>query len=408
MRGTDTEILGSTPRFTIKRGVGRPALDRNLVKRYLEAGHTPAQVAAGIKCKPNTVRMIRRELEREGELHKEERDPYGKLVALDFDDECKRATGYSFRDWLHNKRKKGNALTVFRFSERTWRRLWNRPSLFLASDRTDQLGDILAQKFLTEFKEDTRRIRGRKKHIRQLFTFLGRSDINERHLRMNSSRDPRSVRRVPEISISDFPINLDSALEEMRERYGLMAVTWLKMKICTGIRTGNRPEYRGLLGLSADTKTPSYLMFRGSTWRVQVFEKKGETWPITWIPTEVLEDLRTLYDEAQTRDKQFIFTYTEWEKNELLQAWRQVSAKHIGTELTFHDLRKVSITWLYAMGIPLEIATSMNVGWKDLSTARDHYLELRAFLKKSARLAYRENIPAWYKDGLDEYTQINT
>ena len=56
------------------------------------------------------------------------------------------------------------------------------------------------------------------------------------------------------------------------------------------------------------------------------------------------------------------------------------------------------------MNIPLEIATSINVGWKDLSTARDHYLDLRSFLKKSARLAYRENIPAWYKDGLEEYS----
>ena len=202
----------------------------------------------------------------------------------------------------------------------------------------------------------------------------------------------------------DFPKNLEAALEEMRERYGLMAVTWLRMKICTGIRTGDRNERRGLAGLSADTKTPSYLKFQGSTWRAQVFEKKGETWPITWIPTEVLADLRTLYDEAQTRDKKFIFTYVKWKRPELLKAWRQISLKHTGVELTFHDLRKVSITWLYAMGIPLEIATTLNVGWKDLSTARDHYLDLRAFLKKSARLAYRENIPEWYKDGLDEYT----
>lgn len=59
------------------------------------------------------------------------------------------------------------------------------------------------------------------------------------------------------------------------------------------------------------------------------------------------------------------------------------------------------------MGIPLEIATTLNVGWKDLSTARDHYLELRAFLKKSARHAYRVNISEWYKEGLDEYTNTH-
>jgi len=112
--------------------------------------------------------------------------------------------------------------------------------------------------------------------IRQLFTFLGRRDINDRHLRMNNSRDSRAVRRVPEISMPDFPENLDSALEEMRERFGLMAVIWLKIKICTGIRTGNKKEGRGLLGFSADNQTPSYILFRGSTWRAQAFEKKGE------------------------------------------------------------------------------------------------------------------------------------
>jgi integrase len=204
--------------------------------------------------------------------------------------------------------------------------------------------------------------------------------------------------------MADFPINLEAALNEMEERYRLMSVTWLKMKICTGIRTGKRSEGRGLCGLSADTKSPSYILFKGSMWRAQAFEKKGEIWPITWIPAEVLTNLRTLCDEAQTREKPFIFPYSELRKVALSKAWKKTSKKHTGAELTFHDLRKVSITWLYTMGIPLEIATTLNVGWKDLSTARAHYLELRAFLKKSARQAYRENIPEWYKDGLEEYT----
>ncbi len=405
--GTNLEILGSRPRFTVKSArAGRPALDRNLVKRYLAAGNTPAQIAAGMKCNPATISRIRRELERGGEINKEDRDPIGKLIALDFDDECKRAMGYSFRDWLYNKRRKVNASNSFHFNEKIWRVIWNRPSLFLAADRMNQLGDKLAQAFLSKFKEDKKRIRYRKKYIRQLFTFLGRSDINDRHLTMNNSRDPRGVRRVPEISMPDFPGNLEAALEEVREQYGIMGVTWLKMKICTGIRTGDRLEYRGLSGLSADTKKPCYILFKGSTWRAQAFEKKGETWAITWVPTEVLADLRTLYDEAQTREKKFIFTYPKRQRAQLLKAWRQISAKHTGVELTFHDLRKVAITWLYAMNIPLEIATSINVGWKDLSTARDHYLNLRAFLKKSSRREYRENIPEWYKDGLEEYTTL--
>jgi len=180
MIGTDTEILGSKPTFTINKGVGRPALDRNLVKRYLDAGYSPAQIATEMECKVRTVRKVRRELERVGDLRKEDRDIHGKMVALDFDDECKRAMGYSFREWLINKKKEENARWLFNFCERIWRVIWNRPSLFRAADRTDQTGDQLAQTFLTKFSEDKTRIRNRKKKIRQLFTFLGRSDINER------------------------------------------------------------------------------------------------------------------------------------------------------------------------------------------------------------------------------------
>ena len=113
----------------------------------------------------------------------------------------------------------------------------------------------------------------------------------------------------------------------MKERYRLITVTWLKIKICTGIKTGKRSENRRLSGLSTDTKSLSYLMFRGSKWMMQAFEKKCERWPITWI-SEVLADLKTLYDEVQTRDKPLIFTYPEWGRNEILKAWKRISAKY--------------------------------------------------------------------------------
>ena len=74
-------------------------------------------------------------------------------------------------------------------------------------------------------------------------------------------------------------------------------------------------------------------------------------------------------------------------------------------QLVPHDLRKISITWLFVMGVPLELAVMINVGWKDLNTPKDHYLHMRGLLKKSERKAYRDNIPEWYKDGLEEYTE---
>lgn len=402
--GTDDEIFKSKKKKDApKKKAGRQGVDRKLALRLFQAKYDPATVAAHLKIKPDTARGIRRELVNAGLLDKVKTER--QLVSADFDEECKRATGYSFLEWLRNKRKKSNANYLFNFCEKTWREIWDRPSLFVVADRTENDADILAQKFLSEFGEDKPRIRQRKKHIRQLFTFLGRSDINDRHFTMTSSRDPRSVRRVPEISMEEFPIHLEAALNEFEERYGLKAVTWLKMKICTGIRTGNKTEGRGLAGLSADNKTPSYIFFRGETWRAQAFEKRGEIWPITWIPPAVLAAMKTLYHEAEGRDSKLIFEWSQKVRTDILKAWKVISKKHTGTELEFHDLRKVSITWLYAMNIPLEIATSMNVGWKDLSTAKDHYLELRAFLKKSARLAYQANIPEWYKPGLEEYSR---
>jgi hypothetical protein len=68
-------------------------------------------------------------------------------------------------------------------------------------------------------------------------------------------------------------------------------------------------------------------------------------------------------------------------------------------------MRKISITWLFVMGVPLELAVMINVGWREMSTPQKHYLHMRTLLKKSDRRAYRENIPEWYKDGLDEYIE---
>ena len=81
------------------------------------------------------------------------------------------------------------------------------------------------------------------------------------------------------------------------------------------------------------------------------------------------------------------------------------SQHFIGVRMVPHDMRKISITWLFVMGVPLELAVMINVGWKDLNTAKDHYLHMRGLLKKSEQKAYRDNIPEWYREGLDEYIE---
>ena len=75
----------------------------------------------------------------------------------------------------------------------------------------------------------------------------------------------------------------------------------------------------------------------------------------------------------------------------------------IGRRLTLHDLRKISLTWFYVCGLALEVTTRLNVGWKDLSTADRHYMDIGAMLRHSVREEYVRNIPAWFKDGLEDY-----
>ena len=89
----------------------------------------------------------------------------------------------------------------------------------------------------------------------------------------------------------------------------------------------------------------------------------------------------------------------------LLKAWGDITERIVGRRLNLHHLRKVSLTWFYVCGLRLEIATRLNVGWKDLSTADRHYMDIGAMVKQSFRDEYVKNIPAWFKDGLEDYIQ---
>ena len=167
------------------------------------------------------------------------------------------------------------------------------------------------------------------------------------------------------------------------------------------MRTGVRSDGRGLMGIRIGTEYPSYIFMNGpDEFRIHVLEKMREEYDITWIPRRVRERLWELYKQREKGDYLFSFKV-----DKLRKMISEASEIYTGVRLVPHDLRKVSITWLFVMGVPLELAVMINVGWKDLNTPKDHYLHMRTLLKKSERKAYRDNIPAWYKDGLEEYTE---
>ena len=398
---TDNEIFGDNDSNRIqtngKKG-GRPSINRDLARRLFQAGElSTKQIAGHLRCHVNTARTIRRELEESGELERDDREPGLSIVQADFDDECRMAVGTSFSDWLKTRTKASSR--IFNFCQKTWEQVWDRPSLILAKDDENRIGDQLCMKFLETFP-DPIRMRDRKKLIRNLFRFLGRRDLCDRYLTMTQSRDPRRIKRVPQIEMRNFPIDVEAMFAEMRETHPQVSVG-AQFKLVGQLRTGKKKENRGLMGIKVGAGHPSYIIMNGpNDFRIHVLEKMREEWDISWCPRSIREELWELY---QTRSPgEYLFSFSV---EELRQVVGDLSEKHTGVRLTPHDLRKVSITWLFVMGVPLELAVMINVGWKDLNTPKDHYLHMRALLKKTDRKAYAEKIPTWYKDGLEEYTE---
>ncbi len=401
MDKTDGEIFGEDDKTRVQTNGskgGRPSINRDLARRLFQADFSSKQVAKRVKCHVNTARTIRRELEAEGLLDTGDREEGMSIVQADFDAECETAVGITFSGWLKARTKAHKR--IFAFCQRTWV-MWEKPSLVYAKDENNKLGDQLCMKFLDKFAEDAKRIRNRKKMIRNLFRFLGRRDLCDRYLSMTQSRDPRNVKRIPAIGLLNFPQRFQRMLDELNSlnpQVGLAA----EFKLCSMMRTGVRSENRGLMGLRVGSGSESYLLMNGpDDVQIHVLEKMREEWDITWLPRRVRDRLWDLYQTRENGDPLFSFEVRVFRK-----MVKEAALKHLEIEgFIPHDIRKISITWLFVMGVPLELAIMINVGWKDMSTVQRHYIHMRNILKKTARLAYRAEISEWYKDGLEEYTE---
>lgn len=394
MNGTDREIFGAKS-LRRPRRAGRPRVNRELGYQLLKAGYSTQRIRRILKCSTRTVRLMRQEMKEQGLTDVEVDEERLEGIELKFDEECERAMGFSFYQWL--KSKAVNYKPIFSFNRRVWTEIWKKPSLVLAKDRSHPLSDDLAISFSEVFGEDRKRIRRRKKLIRYIFRFLGREDICNRHLTMTRARDPVEVRELPEISFPDFPTKLERAISEIGARLGLEIATAIRLKIVTQMRTGSGEKE--LMGLRVGGNGGSYLIMNDpDNWRMKILGKANEEWTITWIPSTVRRDLYELCTERGDGEHLFNFDLTK-----VRRTWRKVTRKIVGKALSLHDMRKVSLTWLWAMGVPLEIATTMNVGWRDLNTARDFYLQYRRLLRREDRERYCQAIPDWFKEGLEEY-----
>jgi len=395
---TDNEIFGKDePTRTATKG--RPKVNEDLARRLFQANkYTTKQIARQLTCHPDTVRRIRRRLEANGVLEVESDIRTKSFVEADFDQECINAKGTSFLEFMTAKRK--NPRKVFNFWRKVWDKVWKKPSLVTASDPSDPLGDKLCIEFLKVMMDpvNPKRNRDRKKYIRPLFKFLGRGDLNDKYLTMRQSRDPRSVKKIPETNSPTFPLKIIECLYEM-EKIDMNFGRAIRFKLCTQMRTGDRKAERAFFGIKIGSAGKSYAYIESvDVFQIHVLEKMGEEWDISWLPRKVREEIYMLSKIRKNGDPLW-----DMKPQDLLDAWGDITERIIGRRLTLHDLRKVSLTWFYVCGLALEVATRLNVGWKDLSTADRHYMDIGAMLKHSVREEYVKNIPAWFKDGLEDY-----
>jgi len=410
-KGTDSEILGKKSKYLNPSEGGRPKYDRDMIIRNLrlvdhtgKPRYTNAQVAHIIGCSVDTVKRAKREAIKNGELKPVEET--GRAIGIvegDFEQECLRAREMSFKGWLETRfsasEKQGRY--VFNFCAKVWAEVWDKPSLVDFSDKNSKLGDQCAIKFHQAFGEDKKRMRGRLKKIRFLMRFLDRRDINDRHFTMSNSKHPRSVRRVEEITFMDFPTKFQKCLDELEAELGSLYRLGVEFKLCTQMRTGTKKSEREFFGLRKGSNSgKSYIVFNNpDEFRSIIYAKKSEIWRLIWLPEKVRKEL---YEHLETLENgDFVF---DLDSKKLSRVWGKITKRNLGARLRLHDLRKISITWFYAIGLPLEVSAMMNVGWRDLSTAMKHYADIKPILRSSTRATYSSNIPDWFKEGLNEFT----
>jgi len=409
-QGTNQELFGKkgTLRAPKTSKAGRPKINRDLAIKNLKAKdslgnlrYTKAQVARLMKCTPKTINRIYNEAVEKGIIDPDEVAKAIGMIEADFDAECERAKGSSFRQWILTKFDSESAgTTIFNFCSKVWEQTFSKCDLVEFADEGSFLGERLTLDYVTLIQKDKKRSRARLKHIRFLYRFLNRRDLMDKHLTMSNSKNPRSVRRVPVISQTNFGLLYTEAEDRLRSVLGNDAVTDLRLKIVTQMRTGNKGKEREFYGIQKGTKSKSYLsMVSPDEYQFHVFAKKAEQWDVIWMPKEVKEAVFKRHEEMDPGDNFASVSVTKFRR-----VWGDATEDIMEDRLILHDLRKISLTWLYVMGVPLEVACMLNVGWKDLSTAHSHYIDIKKILRKSFRTEYRKNIPDWFKEGLEDFT----
>lgn len=407
MIGTDRDILGSKKKER-KQGAGRPRVDEDLIIRNMKLvdangvrRYTDRQLASMAGCSDRSIRRIRERAIAAGTLEPENADKKGLgIVEAELDAECIRAKGYSFKEWVLTRFKRPSSGNyVFNFTAKVWEQDWNKCSLVEFAGVEDSLADKCAMLFAQAYGEDRERMRRRIKQISYIFRFLGKEECRKRHLRLDNAKHPRSKRSVPEITDIQFGNKWNQIEDIVASKLGEEARLMIRFKVCSQMRTGDLKEGRELYGLVHGTEGQSYIKFFSEEQFIgHIFAKRSEEWELIWLPYEVRTALMKHLETIPEGDPIWSIPMAS-----LRKVFGQATKQVTGRRMILHDMRKISVTWLYCLGVPADVACLLNVGWLDISTAFAHYLDARKLLRGSFKRDYSANIPDWFKEGLDDF-----
>jgi len=155
---TDNAVFGEfddVHKFVRNPNGGRPRYNRDLGYQMIKAGLSTRRIVKELGCTRHTVRRMREELEAKGEEVKpitdEELDEVERSNR-EFDEECRRAMGFSFKDWLTSRMKRPTY--IFNFTQKCWIKIWGHASILMMKDRDLSTGDDMAIRFLQVFGDD--------------------------------------------------------------------------------------------------------------------------------------------------------------------------------------------------------------------------------------------------------------
>ncbi len=185
-------------------------------------------------------------------------------------------------------------------------------------------------------------------------------------------------RRVPVLTLPQFPELFRKIIEtakslarDERERDEIELILIVKSQ--TGMRTGKRRFEQGLWGTKiAEGKSHIEVVGDDFTWTV--YEKWSEIWDINFKTDLLKSTVVNFIRKYQLKKGDWLISMSDERANDLLHQACEVNNI---SPLNLHDMRKIYVSFLVRAKIRLEQAVRLNVGWKTIGTAYDHYLHFQ-------------------------------